>query len=352
MREGWELKRLGDLLIFDKRFNGVPKEQQKAIAHFKHVSAEELRTLKVDEGTVRLISTGQFDGYTTEELAGSNLNSGEIVTIPTGGVANVKYYKGSFVDSGNLIGIVKQKSNSLKYIYYGMICKKDEINSYYRGVSIKHPFMPDICKITIPVPPIQEQEKIVAELDCLLSVIGKKKKQLIELEKLSQTAFYEMFGDPIENEKGWEVLKLGSACRHITDGDHMPPPKSEDGIPFITISNIDKDYREIDFSDTFFVPQQYFDCLKEERKAREGDLLYTVTGSYGIPVIVKGKRPFCFQRHIALLRPNNEILQTVFLCYWALCGSIKQMADSVATGIAQKTVGLNSIRNFPIILPQ
>ena len=206
-------------------------------------------------------------------------------------------------------------------------------------------------KITITLPPLSEQQHIVEELDLLSSIIEKKKAQLNELDHLAQSLFYEMFGDPIINEKGWEMKKLKDACTCITDGDHMPPPKADKGIPFITISNIDKQYREIDFRETFFVPQNYYDSLKDERKAQIGDVLYTVTGSYGIPIIVNERRKFCFQRHIALLRPNKLLVSSCFLCYWALCKSIKYMADDVATGIAQKTVGLSSLRKFPIIIP-
>ena len=155
----------------------------------------------------------------------------------------------------------------------------------------------------------------------------------------------------MENEKGWEVKTLGDVCTDITDGDHMPPPKSEYGIPFITISDIDKESRSLNFENTYYVPIVYYNKLKENRKARIGDLLYTVTGSYGIPVIVKTDKQFCFQRHIALLRPNIEILSTIFLYYWMLNDGVKFMADKVAKGIAQKTVGLNSIRKFSCILP-
>ena len=66
-------------------------------------------------------------------------------------------------------------------------------------------------ELNVPVPPIAEQEKIVAELDCLSSIIEKKKQQLKELDNLAQSIFYEMFGDPIENEKGWKVMSYGSA---------------------------------------------------------------------------------------------------------------------------------------------
>ena len=61
---------------------------------------------------------------------------------------------------------------------------------------------------SIPVPSREEQERIVAELDCLSGVIEKKREQLKQLDALAQSIFYQMFGDPITNEKGWEVKPL------------------------------------------------------------------------------------------------------------------------------------------------
>ena len=234
----------------------------------------------------------------------------------------------------------------LKYLLQGL-----HLENFKTGAAIPHIYFKDYGKSKVPIPPLSKQQHIVEELDLLSSIIEKKKAQLNELDNLAQSLFYEMFGDPITNEKGWEVKKLKEACTCITDGDHMPPPKVDKGIPFITISNIDKQNREIDFRDTFFVPQSYYDSINKERKAQIDDVLYTVTGSYGIPIIVKEDRNFCFQRHIALLRPNKHLVSPCYLCYWALCKSIKYLADDVATGIAQKTVGLSSLREFPIIIP-
>ena len=66
-----------------------------------------------------------------------------------------------------------------------------------------------INEIFVPIPPLAVQEKIVAELDCLSGIIEKKKQQLKEYDTLAQSIFYEMFGNPIDNEKRWEVKKLG-----------------------------------------------------------------------------------------------------------------------------------------------
>ena len=236
-----------------------------------------------------------------------------------------------------------------KLVEYYLVAK--DLQEFITGAIVPKLTQQALKNIPIPVPPLPVQEQIVSELDLLSGIIEKKHEQLKELDALAQSIFYDMFGDPITNEKGWEVKKLGEVCDDITDGDHMPPPKSETGIPFLTISDIDKEKRELNFNDTFFVPQEYYDNLKENRRAKKGDVLYTVTGSYGIPVIVNTCKHFCFQRHIALLKPKQENLLSLFLCQWFLCEGVKFMADQVATGIAQKTVSLTSIRKFEIILP-
>lgn len=63
-------------------------------------------------------------------------------------------------------------------------------------------------QFSIPVPPLSIQQRIVAELDCISGILEKKRQQLKELDNLAQAIFYDMFGDPVENEKGWEVNSL------------------------------------------------------------------------------------------------------------------------------------------------
>lgn len=105
----------------------------------------------------------------------------------------------------------------------------------------------------------------------------------------------------------WEKVKLNDICSSIYDGDHNAPPKSDTGVPFVTISNIDAADGSIDFSNTAHVPNSYFESLKPERRPRPGDVLYSVVGSFGIPSLVKDQKPFVFQRHVAILRPNDRI---------------------------------------------
>ena len=113
-----------------------------------------------------------------------------------------------------------------------------------------------LCSFSIPLPPLPEQEKIVAELDCLSGIIEKKKQQLKELEALAQSIFYEMFGDPVENEKGWEVKRLGEVAYDIFAGGDKPKDISyvqTDEYSYPVYANGDGDRGLLGFSKKFRV---------------------------------------------------------------------------------------------------
>ncbi|ASL00028.1 restriction endonuclease subunit S [Xanthomonas citri] len=148
---------------------------------------------------------------------------------------------------------------------------------------------------------------------------------------------------------GWAWVRLCSMFRAITDGDHQPPPKSTDGIAFLTIGNVTKGY--LDFSNCRFVPQNYFERIAAYRRPEIGDILYTVVGAtYGRPVAVDSLRDFCVQRHIAILK-SSELISSEFACYLLASPWIYEQATQSATGTAQPTIPLKPLRNFLVMLP-
>ncbi len=149
---------------------------------------------------------------------------------------------------------------------------------------------------------------------------------------------------PFELPDGWAWARLGTIAEVISDGDHQPPPQTSAGIPFLVISNVSSG--ALSFENTRFVSIEYFNQLPETRRPRNGDLLFTVTGSYGIPVLVDMDDNFCFQRHIAIIRPcviSNRYLHVILGSSY-----IKTICDDKATGTAQKTVGLATLRELLI----
>lgn len=185
----------------------------------------------------------------------------------------------------------------------------------------------------------------------LLETVKQEKERWIEEKKIRKEKNLPQIADeekPFKIPREWEWVRLGDLCYVITDGDHQPPPQTTEGVNFLVISNVSKGY--LNFENTRFVSREYYDGLPILRKPDKGDILFTVTGSYGIPIIIDTDREFCFQRHIALLKPNVNII-TEYL-YWVLTSDlVKKQCDENATGTAQKTVSLTTLRNLKVPLP-
>lgn len=243
---------------------------------------------------------------------------------------------------GTLQYILPKENIDLDYLHYSLMSV--DFRKYVSGAAIPHIYFKDYKKEPFLWMPLPEQQRIVSILDEAFKAIDKAKANAEHNLKNAKELFDCYLQEVFENGN-WGFVKLSEMATDISDGDHMPPPKSEFGLPFITISNIDKQTHKIDFSDTFKVPQKYYDGLKPNKKPINGDILYTVTGSYGIPVLIEGDFKFCFQRHIGLIRPSKR-LNSKLLYYWILSPQAFIQANETATGTAQKTVSLKSLRNF------
>jgi len=248
--------------------------------------------------------------------------------------------------------VPNEKVLTKDYLFYFLGSPK--IQKYIIGLSERAAGQSGLNKATIEpypilLPPIKEQKRIVAMLDEAFAgidaAIANTQKNLSNARELFESYLNNVFS---QRGEGGSVVTLSDLTSDITDGDHSPPPKSQSGIPFITISNVDKTTNKIDFSHTFFVTDSYYHSLKSKRKPKLGDVLYTVTGSYGIPVLVSEEREFCFQRHIGLLRPKEGV-DSSWLYYLLMSPLVFRQASEGATGTAQKTVGLKVLREIKVL---
>jgi len=267
------------------------------------------------------------------------------IVVGRKGSAGALFYSeenGTPIDTTFFIKPETEDRYLLKYLFYAL--EKLDLKNLNTQAGVPGLNRNDACELKIPLPPLEVQREIVAEIEGYRRVLDGA-KQVVENWKPNVEFWLKKFAE----EEPWPVVKLGEVCEKITDGDHQPPPKSPNGVPFITISNISRQY-EIDFSDTFFVSEDYYARIDISKRPRKGDVLYTVTGSFGIPVLLTDERKFCFQRHIGLIRAGKNLGASYL--FWLLASpSLFQQAEDSATGVAQKTVSLSALRNFDIPLP-
>lgn len=218
-----------------------------------------------------------------------------------------------------------------------------------RGTSGKNRIKPEqFLSVEIPLPPISEQrrmltriEQLAAEIQDAITVRG---QAIEEADALSHSGAEAVFRRLRDN---FGTKAIGELCLTITDGDHNTPQFSEDGVRFIFVGNVSSG--RLHFENTKRVSVEYFKTLKSHRLPERGDILYSAVGAtLGIPALVDSDEPFCFQRHVAILKPDRDKVDSPFL--WHILGSrtVFERAWASTTGSAQPTVPLRAIRELPI----
>ena len=224
------------------------------------------------------------------------------------GRVNVFPAKSSLV--GTMQYILPKKDCSLKYLCY--VLQGLKLDKFVTGAAIPHIYFRDYGECTIPVPPLSTQSRIVSELDLLQSLIDKQKAQLKEYDTLAQSIFYDMFGDPVENEKGWEVKEWGELFDTIL-GKMLDAKKqnSNDEIRrYLGNSNVQ--WRTFDLNN---LKTMSFSIKEIEKLSlRKGDVLICEGGESGrCAVWEENNSDILFQKAIHRARVKTAIVEPHFI---------------------------------------
>lgn len=223
----------------------------------------------------------------------------------------------------------------------------DAMTKHLHGATMKHVNRGEFLATEIPLPPLAEQQRIAALLDTADHILKQRESAIAKLDTLANSIFIEMFSHLIADQKS--QVKLKQVCKKITDGTHQSPKWEESGIPFLFISNIVNS--EITFETHKFISTQTYEQLTKSTPISINDILFTSVGSYGNVAIVKNDKKFCFQRHIAHIKPDANKVTTIFLAAMLRTHHVKQQVDRVAKGVAQKTVNLGDLSDISVICP-
>lgn len=339
MREGWVYKRLLDECSI---LYGYPFDSKCFSTSIEDMPLIRIRDVK--EGKTTTFYKGE---YPKEYV----IHKGDYL-IGMDGEFNISPWQSEDALLNQRVCMISCKTSSLlmRFVYRFLIKELKKIEDETPFVTVKHLSAKKLNQIEIPVPTLSEQQRIVNELDLLSSIIDKKKAQLKEYDQLAQSIFFDMFGDPVSNEKGWEVKKLGEVCSKISDGVHAKPNYTESGMPFISVVNINKSY--LDFDNCKFVSFADGEIINKRTKPQRNDVLYTKVGAtYGIPALVDTDKDFCLYVSVCLIKPLHDIIDSVFLKNMMALPYVKHQADKRIKGIGVPDLHLNQISAFNIILP-
>ncbi|MBQ2402696.1 MAG: restriction endonuclease subunit S, partial [Prevotella sp.] len=201
--------------------------------------------------------------------------------------------------------------------------------------------------INIPIPPLPIQEKIVSELDCINGILDNKRQQLKELNALAQSLFYQMFGDPINNEKGWEVKKLGEVA--ISDlGKTLNKSKDTGELrPYLcSINVLWNEFNLTNLKETPFENSEF-----ERYSVKKGDLLICEGGDIGRAAIWDKNETMLYQNALHRVRFKKNVIPIYVLFFLKQLKDNGELDSKYGKGVTIKHLVKSSLMSIPLPLP-
>ena len=356
MKESWEMKKLGEVCDV---LNGLwigKKEPFVNICVIRNTNFTKDCKLNLD-------NVAYIDAE-AKQFATRKLKVGDIIIEKSGGsekqpVGRVVLFN---VESGdysfsNFTSTLRIKPNTelnpcyLHKCLYAYYLRGETFKLQSKTTGLHNLDMKGYLRLPIPIPSLAEQEKIVAELDCLSGIIEKKKQQLKEYDALAQSIFYEMFGDPVENEKGWEekkikdisVVKIGPFGSLLHTSDYV-----SGGTPLVNPVHMQN---EIICPDNDFTVSEEKISELQNYILHEGDIIFARRGDIGRCALVRDIDDGFLCGTGSLFVRMTKPVNTIFFVKMMRSTTIIKHLNSLAKGATMLNINCKIIEDFPIILP-
>ena len=327
MREGWEYKKLGDSCVIEYGTRVVQKK---------------------DGGTIYPVYGGGGETFRMDKY---NRENCLVVARFAMSRTCVRYVTGKFFlnDSGLSINAGKELLQS--YLNHHILHLNDDIYNLGKGAAQRNLDVNSFRNLIIPVPPLSTQLSIVSELDKINELIRLKKEQLKDYDNLAQSIFYEMFGDPVVNEKGWEVKKLGEVAL-IKTGPFGSMLHKEDyitgGIPLINPMHI-QNFKA--------VPDKDFSISKEKAaelcnyQLKINDVIFARRGDIGRCAVISDKEAGYLCGTGSLFVRFERKLSSIYTMYVVRTTSFIKELVSKAKGATMLNLNSSTMENLRFPLP-
>jgi type I restriction enzyme S subunit len=199
----------------------------------------------------------------------------------------------------------------------------------------------------IPLPPPEEQRRIVARIEELATKVeaarALRQQAATQIDRLYISASRQAFTE----RNNWQFLSVEECCEAIIDYRGRTPPTSQEGIPHLTSANVRSG--NIDWTTTRFVTEETYNAYMTRGIPRAGDVLFTMEAPLGNAAVVPDDRRFSLAQRLILLRGASHIVSGDFLAQVLMSPSIREEIYSKATGTTVK--GIAAKRLKPIKLP-
>ena len=330
--------KLGDVATYINGYAFKPKDRGEI----------GLPIIRIQDLTGNAYDLGFYDGEYPEKI---EINYGDILISWSASLGVYIWNRGKALLNQHIFKVVFDKVDiDKKYFVYAVQKKLDEMKMKTHGATMKHIVKKDFDAILIPYPSLNEQMEIANNLDKVSRVIVAYKKELQLLDNLVKARFVELFGDPIKNPKGWEIVTIGDVVTEVRYGTSKPAVEGGK-YPYLRMNNLTAD-GHLDLNDL-----KYIDIPDDEIEkcvVRKGDILFNRTNSIelvGKTAVFDLPEDMVIAGYIIRVRLNERILPEVFSQYMNL-EALKDILRSMAKGaVNQANINAQELQSIKVYIP-
>lgn len=322
--------------------------------------------MRVNLGSLTNIKTGKLDANASSENGqypfftcaieplkiDSYSYDCECVLVAGNGDLNVKYYNGKF-DAYQRTYIIESNDKSkleVPYLYYFLDSYIETLRKQSIGGVIKYIKLGNLTNASIPLISVSEQNKIVRILNRAKSIITHRKQQLEKLDLLVKARFVEMFGEPILNEKGWNMVTIGDIVTEVKYGTSKPAVEGGK-YPYLRMNNLTYD-GHLDLTNLKMIDIP--DSEIEKCIVHRGDVLFNRTNSIelvGKTCVFDKDEDMVIAGYIIRVRLKSIMLPIV-LSYFMNTDALKKKLRNMAKGaVNQANINAQEFKSINIYLP-
>lgn len=209
-------------------------------------------------------------------------------------------------------------------------------------------------QLEIPLPPLEEQQRIAAILDAADALRAKRRAALAKLDTLAQSIFIDMFGDPATNPRNWKRVRLGDTSLKFSDGPFGSNLKSahytENGIRVVRLQNIGVD-RFVD-DDVAYISEEHFGKISKH-ECVPGDVLVGTLGDPNLRACIQPNwLPLALNKADCVqIRVNPNVATAEFMVALLNCPSTLKMAQSEILGQTRSRISMGRLRELVVPIP-
>lgn len=297
--------------------------------------------------------TGKYPFYTCSNVLSKFLDeysyTNEALIFGTGGNASIHYCNKLFATSTDcIVYYAKTNQISLKYIYHFILGNMYLLEEGFKGAGLKHISKSYIENINIPLPPKEEQERIAKELDAVSDLWAKQKQLLTEQDTLIKSVFYDMFGDPVTNDKGWFQGKIKDIVADIQYG--TSEKAGETGtFPILRMNNISYT-GEMNYSDL-----KYINMPSDNKyMLQKGDILFNRTNSkelVGKTGLFDIDKPMVYAGYLIRLRTKDTCLPIFLKTYMNLPQLKIYLREKCKNIVGMANINAKELQDISMYIP-